>query len=297
MNRIWYLLIFIAALFSLPLLNASTLPDSSYGQSIETTIIRNIGHLVLLSSGDTLSRVMPVKKMQDGAYKISFEQAFLPNTDSLILISMKQLQGFGQYVMELWETNTNSLIYSFVVSDNSSENILPCLERPLPKTNYEIIIRFESANSGRNYFLSGGIAMLLLTAGLVFYKSRSPKPALAETLPFDKPAASFILLGATQFYPEQQKIVLGTTETALTAKEAQVLALLAETPDIVVERGRLQKEIWENQGIIVTRSLDVFISRLRKKLSTDSEVKIVNVHGKGYKLEIGGAGENGVSVG
>jgi DNA-binding response OmpR family regulator len=48
----------------------------------------------------------------------------------------------------------------------------------------------------------------------------------------------------------------------------------------------LQKEIWEDEGIIVGRSLDVFISKLRKKLENDSAVKLVNIHGKGYKLEI-----------
>ncbi|HZI54739.1 MAG TPA: winged helix-turn-helix domain-containing protein, partial [Chitinophagaceae bacterium] len=45
-------------------------------------------------------------------------------------------------------------------------------------------------------------------------------------------------------------------------------------------------KVWENEGVIVTRSLDVFISKLRKKLERGSGVKLVNVHGKGYKLEI-----------
>jgi len=43
--------------------------------------------------------------------------------------------------------------------------------------------------------------------------------------------------------------------------------------------------VWENEGVIVTRSLDVFISRLRKKLEKDPNVRLTNVHGKGYKLE------------
>ena len=51
-------------------------------------------------------------------------------------------------------------------------------------------------------------------------------------------------------------------------------------------RNRLQKEIWEDEAIIVGRSLDVFISKLRRKLENDSTVKVVNIHGKGYKLEI-----------
>ena len=48
----------------------------------------------------------------------------------------------------------------------------------------------------------------------------------------------------------------------------------------------MQKEVWENEGVIVTRSLDMFISKLRKKLNKDPLVNIVNIHGIGYKLEI-----------
>lgn len=255
--------------------------------------MKNIGHLVLLSSGDSLSRVMPVQQMEAGVYKISFEFPFLPNTDSLILITMKQLQGYGQFAVELWESKTHSLIYSFVGSADDTETILPCLDRPLPKLNYDIVIRMAEPDSYIKYYLLAGIAILFIPAGWLFYKSRSAKTSLPETLPVDETSPTFINLGCTQFYPELQKIVFENTETELTAKEAEVLVLLADKPNAVVERTTLQKEIWENQGIIVTRSLDVFISRLRKKLSADATVKIVNVHGRGYKLEVGGDRENG----
>ena len=62
--------------------------------------------------------------------------------------------------------------------------------------------------------------------------------------------------------------------------------LLALSPNNTLDRDKLQKEVWENEGVIVTRSLDVFISRLRKKLEKDPNVRLTNVHGKGYKLEI-----------
>ncbi|RYG36157.1 MAG: winged helix family transcriptional regulator, partial [Chitinophagaceae bacterium] len=53
-----------------------------------------------------------------------------------------------------------------------------------------------------------------------------------------------------------------------------------------ISRDTLQKEVWENEGVIVTRSLDVFVSKLRKKLEADENVKIINIHGKGYRLEV-----------
>jgi DNA-binding response OmpR family regulator len=58
------------------------------------------------------------------------------------------------------------------------------------------------------------------------------------------------------------------------------------SPNQTIARTRLQKEIWEDEGIIVGRSLDMFISKLRKKLEFDPNIKITVVRGKGYKLEV-----------
>jgi DNA-binding response OmpR family regulator len=72
----------------------------------------------------------------------------------------------------------------------------------------------------------------------------------------------------------------------LTKTEARVLRIFALTPNEAIERSRLQKEIWEDEGVIVGRSLDMFISKLRKKLEPDPTLKIAVIRGKGYKLEI-----------
>lgn len=72
----------------------------------------------------------------------------------------------------------------------------------------------------------------------------------------------------------------------LTGTENRVLLIFASAPNEVIERTRLQKEIWEDEGVIVGRSLDMFISKLRKKLEVDPDIKIVVIRGKGYKLEI-----------
>lgn len=55
---------------------------------------------------------------------------------------------------------------------------------------------------------------------------------------------------------------------------------------VAIERSRLQKEIWEDEGGIAGRSLDMFISKLRKKLEFDPNIRLVVIRGKGYKLEI-----------
>lgn len=54
----------------------------------------------------------------------------------------------------------------------------------------------------------------------------------------------------------------------------------------VVKRDELVKRVWEDQGVFVGRSLDTYISKLRKKLQEDDSIKITNIHGIGYKLEV-----------
>ena len=54
----------------------------------------------------------------------------------------------------------------------------------------------------------------------------------------------------------------------------------------IIKREELSKKVWEDNGVFVGRSLDTYVSKLRKKLKQDSALKIINVHGVGYKLEV-----------
>lgn len=72
----------------------------------------------------------------------------------------------------------------------------------------------------------------------------------------------------------------------LTRKEAGILKLLCEHMNKVIERELITNVIWGDDSYFVGRSLDVFITRLRKYLSVDPAVNITNVHGVGFKLEV-----------
>jgi len=88
------------------------------------------------------------------------------------------------------------------------------------------------------------------------------------------------------FDSKNRKLILNKNTIDLTGTEARVLLIFALSPNETIARSRLQKEIWEDEGVIVGRSLDMFISKLRKKLEVDQNIKIVVIRGKGYKLEI-----------
>ncbi len=93
-------------------------------------------------------------------------------------------------------------------------------------------------------------------------------------------------IGHTLFEPGKRQITISGIRTELTPKENKLLKIFADSPGELIERQRIQKEIWEDEGVIVGRSLDVFISKLRKKLEGDASIQIMNVHGKGYRLQI-----------
>ncbi|MCQ2974554.1 MAG: response regulator transcription factor [Bacteroidales bacterium] len=73
----------------------------------------------------------------------------------------------------------------------------------------------------------------------------------------------------------------------LTTKESDLLKLLCINVNKVLERNYALKQIWEDDNYFNARSMDVYITKLRKKLKDDNRIEILNIHGKGYKLIVG----------
>jgi hypothetical protein len=94
------------------------------------------------------------------------------------------------------------------------------------------------------------------------------------------------VLGKFLFNVKAQRLLLENEVINLTDKECKVLQLLHKNFGELIPRETLMQEVWINEGVITGRSLDMFVSKLRKKLSSDPELRISNVHGKGYKLEM-----------
>lgn len=94
-------------------------------------------------------------------------------------------------------------------------------------------------------------------------------------------------LGSYEFDYPSQKLSHNSETTNLTTKEAELLKLLALNKNRVLEREIALKLIWGNDNYFTGRSMDVFITKLRKYLKEDATVEIVNVHGTGYKLMTG----------
>ncbi len=93
-------------------------------------------------------------------------------------------------------------------------------------------------------------------------------------------------VGKFQFDPFSFTLKCNDDEKTLTQKEAEVLKLLYRNRDRVLKREEILTEVWGNDDYFMGRSMDVFISKLRKYLKTDPDIQIVNYHGVGFRLEI-----------
>jgi len=248
-------------------------------------LLRRIGHELLLQSGDSTSRVLPVKRIADKEYQISFENEFTFQTDSLVITTQRLLakDPFAHnYVVNVVNIGKSGVAFGFAISKNKKDDIVACIGRKQPKAHYLIAIKFKPMDiyTIKNEVLLSGLPLLAFV-GFIFLRSGKR----SKSLP-DAPSTSIVALGSALFDAKNRKLILNGNRIDLTGTETRVLLIFALSPNETIERTRLQKEIWEDEGVIVGRSLDMFISKLRKKLEFDPNIKIVVIRGKGYKLEI-----------
>ena len=96
--------------------------------------------------------------------------------------------------------------------------------------------------------------------------------------------SDWISIGKYEFQPTRQLLKFDDTETPLTARESQLLQMLLENANDITDRTLILNQIWGSDDFFNARSMDVFITKLRKKLQDDPEIQILNVRGYGFKL-------------
>jgi hypothetical protein len=187
----------------------------------------------------------------------------------------------SDYVVNVLNCANASVVYGYAISKNKKDDIVACIGRRQPTACYMINIKFKPAGiiTAKNGYLLGSLAVLAFV-GFIFFRPVKPRKALA-----DSQHTGMFTLGSMLFDAKARKLMINGKTIDLTRTETRVLRIFALSPNEAIERNRLQKEIWEDEGVIVGRSLDMFISKLRKKLEFDPDIKIVVIRGKGYKLE------------
>ena len=257
---------------------------SDFDISRREVLLRRIGHEILLQSGDSTSRMLPIEKIAENEYQICFEKEFSFVTDSLVNTTQRLLAKdyhVSDYIVNVMNCDNSSVAYGYAISKNKKEDILACVGRKQPIACYKINIKFKPSDvvtANYKYYLVGLSFLLLI--GFVFWKLK-PKKQLPK---IDN--NKLFTFGSVVFDAQKRQLEINDETIDLTATETRLLLIFASSPNETIERSRLQKEIWEDEGVIVGRSLDMFISKLRKKLELDPNINIVVVRAKGYKLEV-----------
>lgn len=91
-------------------------------------------------------------------------------------------------------------------------------------------------------------------------------------------------IGSYTFDTQKQSLTRGDESRKLTTKESELLGLLCAHMNEILQRDFALKKIWIDDNYFNARSMDVYITKLRKHLKDDPDVEIINIHGKGYKL-------------
>lgn len=324
-------------------------------------MIRQTGHRLLLQAGDSTSRVLPVTEIKEGTFLLRFENEFVFNHDSLIVLAQSLLpktQFPSGYTVTVHDCMKGGIVYGFQVN-NTSPDILACSGRSQPIGCYKIEFDFpdfyenveqkkvdidrltesvkadtqvadpkleevktatsdydidqrteelksvktdpKKINSKLEEFKTttfdfplinvvySGILVLLGVTLLIGYFGKNSKPVSWQNQNYPiikEPVPELAALGSFLFNVKGQRLLLGSEVISLTDKECKVLELLHKNFGELIPRETLMQEVWINEGVFTGRSLDMFVSKLRKKLSPDPELRITNVHGKGYKLEM-----------
>jgi len=111
--------------------------------------------------------------------------------------------------------------------------------------------------------------------------------AIIKRAGFDRPEiADSYKIGKYLFDYANQSLVLNNKLRRLTKKESQILLMLCDKKNQLLDRKKALNTIWGENDIFNRKSMDVFIHKIRRYLDQDPSVKIINVHGKGFVLEI-----------
>lgn len=251
--------------------------------------LRRTAHRLLMASGDSLSQIPPVQQTDAHTFSVRMEHMFdydkLPET---LQESLQMHRIDRTYNVLVTRCGSSEVVLGYQLMDLAQPDGVPCKSRTHDDGCYTLQIRFTPETEAPK---TAGNNWILLTLGItaagvsfiVWNRSRHKKTPVSQVTPAITPRLTF---GDSWLDITNQTLHTGTTTQTLTYREAKLLALFARNTNQVLERDTILKSVWEDEGVTVGRSVDVFVSRLRKMLVPDPLIKITAIHGVGYKMEV-----------
>jgi DNA-binding winged helix-turn-helix (wHTH) protein len=246
--------------------------------------LRRTADGLLRLAGDSTSRIPAIVQTGAGTWEVRIEQSFSYDQLPVLLQESFELHGILQpydVTVKTCEDGTIDLGYNYL--DFKNNKTVACRGREMPLGCHFIEVTFIPGKLENRLWAQNGAIVLLIFGSLAgFYFLRRQK-----MLP-DKPATStsdWIEFGNSKIDVGNQILVCNGDRQTLTFREAKLLMFFVLNAGKLLERDYIIQQVWADEGVLVGRSVDVFVSRLRKKLSNDPSLGISVVHGVGYRLE------------
>lgn len=287
-------IVVLCALLMHTVVYADTISEEQH----RSVIVRKIGHEILLMTGDSTSRVLPVTVV-DERYVLRFESEFAFEPELLsgtVKRVMEEVRLQHSYLVEVFMCEKQTMVYNFEGGgyQHDSLDLMPCATRAYPKTCYELAITFGESNKEKQELSVSGehnlrkesgvshwwwitIVVVVVIALIFLFRKREETQEQQEHI---------INIGAYVFDKRNMHLTFRDETVELTSKEADLLFLLHSSANQTIERDTILRIVWGDDGDYVGRTLDVFISKLRKKLAADPAIKITNIRGVGYRLVV-----------
>lgn len=267
-------------------------PDPEADRRAHALSLRQIGHDYLSAIGDSTSRIPAVENLEDDTYRLrlscDLDYDLLAEVTANVLAKMTIREDY-QLTLEDCETG-EQFLGSFWVNPlgalgGTQNNDAACTGRDQESRCADFRLAFIAPMKTKNdttkyWFL--GMGSFLILGGLLLGRSRSYEPTEPNV---ELEVNAGVKLGADSiFVPQAQQLLIAGVAQELTYREAKLLQYFTDHANQVLERTAIHDAVWGEEGVIVGRSLDVFVSRLRKKIATIATVEIKTVHGVGYQL-------------
>ena len=255
--------------------------------------LRQTAHRLLILSGDSTSIIAPVKKTADNVYLVKLERHF--NYDSLPSLLQNSFDAFeikGKYDVAVWDCQNQELVLGYTSFEFLKGSGVSCGGRNQGLNCYNFTVTFtelpsNSAQSPWIWFLLGGFIASTIGAIAYYFNFNLKKKEVIAPPIIENPTDTthLIIIGKTIFDTRNQTILIDNILQKLTFRESKLLQLFCHHQNELIDRDVILKAVWEDEGVLVGRSVDVFVSRLRKVLKNDASLKISNVHSRGYRFE------------
>ena len=250
--------------------------------------LRRTADGLLRASGDSTSRIPAVEQVDAEIWRIRLDQPFEYEELPGLLQASLDLHGIKRpYEVAVRRCADATIDLGYHQLDVLQEGDVPCAGREMPLGCHYIEITFLK-NGGKSLLRPATAGLMLLSLGglLGFWFFRRQRSIVAAA-PGAAGETKWLEFGNSRLNVASQLLVCGGIRQNLTFRETKLLRLFADNPDHLLEREHILRHVWEDEGVLVGRSVDVFVSRLRKKLAADPTLRIVAVHGVGYRLETG----------